>query len=99
MSTDTAKEVKSEGLNCEMCNRTDANFYSMSGGVFANLCPEHRTKVHGYATTELPMTEFNEAYNQRRKEIKEGGVRPSTLFDWLDFELEIHKGMSRFIYG
>ena len=99
MSGMTGDLVKNDRLNCEMCDRKDANTYSLMGGVFANLCPFHRTRLHFYMTTELPMTGYNEAFQARTNAIHEGKATPNSLYDWLDFELEIHEGTSKFIYG
>ena len=99
MSGMTADQVKNDRLSCEMCDREDANTYSMMGGVFANLCPPHRTKLHYFMTTELPMTAYNEAFQKRTNAIQKGEENPTSLYDWLDFELEVHEGTAAFIYG
>ena len=84
---------------CEMCDRTDANFYELVGAVHANLCPKHRTDAHTYISTELPLTEFRIVGLERQMAANDLEAVEKLDANFLDIELEIHRRLKEYIYG
>ena len=96
----TSGEKTKEPLakTCAHCLVDGANTYTLSGAVWADLCPRCRTDVHTYITTELPFSEF------REKSIAAKTASSPTDFisldrDFLDMELEMHKAVKEWVYG
>ena len=86
-------------MKCEMCERIDANTYNLQGAVTANLCPFHRTEVHTYISTELPITELLEKTIEAQHAAKDPLLFKTANAEFLDIELEVHKKLKEFIYG
>jgi len=82
-----------------MCDRTDTKYHEFVGAVAASLCPRHKTDVHTYITTELPITQFHETAVLLRHSSSDPVLFASISADYLDIELEIHLALKNYIYG